>query len=137
MANHNKILLGKILGEIYRLQRESRNVQCFANKARIYALLHGFEIAIDEELEEIGFVTTEQVNAVNDVLSSIVTNEDLNERFKGYYDIEDNLKEMDIDRPTATKILKFFNAQGSFADLIKRMDSRDSPVECKNFDIDI
>ena len=52
---YDKILFGKILGEIYRLQDKNGVVNGVAS-GRIYGLLNGFEEAINEELSSIGCV---------------------------------------------------------------------------------
>lgn len=100
----NKILLAKILGEIYRLQKHSQNIPCPASDARIYGLLNGFERIVDEEIERIGFVSNKELSTVEKILDEYFINEEKLKQFKGYYDIERELEVNQIDRAKAITI---------------------------------
>lgn len=130
--DNNQILLGKILGEIYRLQK-NQNVPCSAEDSRIYGLLNGIESVIEDELEGIGFVSKEQFNHTTKVLDGIWNDPDELRSFKGFYDIENDLQHGDVDRSTAMTVLTYLNADNSFTDLIGKMDSSGSPTECRTF----
>ena len=71
MDQNTKLLLGKVLGEIYRIQRRSESMPCPVDDSQVFGLVNGLETAIDNELESIGFITGEQVDAVADVLEPI------------------------------------------------------------------
>lgn len=133
--DNNQILLGKILGEIYRLQK-NQDVPCGAEEARIYGLLNGFESVIEEELESIGFVSKEQLSHTVKVLNEIWNDPEEMGSFKGFYDIENDLQRGDVDRSTAMRVLTYLDANNSFSDLISKMDSSDSPSECRTFTLD-
>lgn len=128
-------LLGKILGEIYRLQQKNDNITIQQPDSKIYALLNGFERTIKEELEVIGYVSDDHIEAVVSVINPIWMDEEKLENFTGYYDIEPDLKSRGIDRVLASKIFKYFKANGQFIELIDKMNSNNSPVECKNFEL--
>jgi len=134
-TNYNKLYLGKILGEIYRIQR-SLNIPS-VDDATIYALLHGFESVADEELENLIVVTKEQQQCVTNVLLPYFEDPAKLANFKGYYDIEKKLEAGGVDRPTAIAILIFFKAKGQFTNVIAKMDSSDSPCECRTLELEI
>jgi hypothetical protein len=136
MEQDHRVLLGKILGEIYRLQRGNEDVSCPASDSHIFALLNGFEGAINEELNRIGFVTEAEVRAVMDVLEPIWLDKEKLDAFKGFYDIEHKLEAVGVGRSKAIGILKFLHANQQFTDVIKKMDTSGSPIECRTFELD-
>lgn len=136
MERETKLLFGKILGEIYRIQRATENISCPASNSQVYALLNGFEDAVDEEIERIGYISKDNVKAVMDILEPIWIDKDKLSKFKGFYDIERELQRNGVDRPTAISILKYLKANHQFQEVIDKMDSSDSPSECRRFDLD-
>lgn len=130
----NRLLLAKLLGEIYRIQKQS-GVPCVAEDAQIYGLLQGFEDVVDEELARIGYVSKEKLSFVIDVLDSINRDDERVSAFRGFYDIEDELQKGGVDRVAAIRILTFLNANGQFNALIAKMDSSNSPHECRTFNL--
>lgn len=135
IAKKNQILLAKILGEIYRTQLNSK-VSCPAGEAKVYGLLNGFEHVIDEELEGIGYVSQEALTAVINTLDSIFIDDKKLKSFKGFYDIEDDLRKKGVDRWQAIRILTYLNANHQFQELIAKMDTSGSPSECRTFKLD-
>jgi hypothetical protein len=136
MDKELKVFLGKILGEIYRLQNNSEKIACPAEPSQIFGLLNGFENVIDEELERIGYVSNEEINSVVDVLDEYWKDPEKRKEFKGFYDIEHKLNNRGIDRGKAILILTYFKANNQFVELIDKMNSEHSPTECKNFELD-
>ena len=136
MEKELRVLFGKILGEIYRFQRASDVVVCPASQGRIYALLNGFEGAVERELEVVGTISDTQVKAVTDILLVVWQDKNRLNHFKGYYDLEADLQRRNISREQAIKIFTYLKANHQFVDLIERMNSSHSPSECKNFDLD-
>ena len=136
MEKESRVLFGKILGEIYRFQRASDVVVCPASQGRIYALLNGFEGAVERELEVVGTISDTQVKAVTDILLVVWQDKNRLNHFKGYYDLEADLQRRNISREQAIKIFTYLKANHQFVDLIERMNSLHSPSECKNFDLD-
>lgn len=134
-ADTNQLLLGKLLGEIYRLQRKT-DTPCSASDATIYGLLNGFEETTQDELERVGVVTKEQVKHAGDVLNAVWDDQEKMANFKGFYDIEHKLAAGGVDRIDAIKIITYFKANNSFQDLIEKMDTSGSPGECRTFELD-
>lgn len=130
----NRILMAKILGEVYRIQRRGET-PCAADEATIFGLLNGFEYVIDTELDGIGFVSKEILSAMIDVLNPIFNNKKNLESFRGFYDIEHELQGRGIDRSMAIRILQYLNANNQFQELIAKMDTSGSPSECRTFEI--
>jgi hypothetical protein len=136
MDKETATFLGKILGEIYRIQRDSDQMSCGASDSQIYALRNGFEHAAREELERVGYVSEADLKSVMDVLDPIWLDKTRLEKFNGFYDIEDDLKEKGVDRYTAIRILRYLYSNHQFVELIKKMDSSGSPAECRRFELD-
>jgi hypothetical protein len=132
MEKENKLLLGKLLGEVYRLQKKA-NIPVGSSVGQIYGLLHGFEHAIDHELEMMGDVSQAQFEAVGNILDKIYVDEERMKAFKGFYELETKFSAVGIDRGQANKILRYYYAEGRFEDLIDKMDTSDSPTESRTF----
>lgn len=129
-----KLLFGKILGEIYRIQQASDNISCPSSSAQIYALLNGFEHAVDEEIESMGSISEGHLKAVIDVLEPILKDKKKLNNFKGFYDIEEDLARRGVDRTDAIHILTYFKANDQFLEIIEKMDTSNSPSECRLFE---
>lgn len=130
----NRLFLAKILGEVYRLQKHNKTA-CEKSDATIFGLLNGFEHVVEEELDSVGFVSQDAVSVVVKVLNRIDEDPDRLKAFKGFYDIEHELKEHGVDRYTASRVLTYLNANHQFQELIGKMDTHGSPSECRTFSI--
>jgi len=127
----NAVLLGKLLAEVYRVQRKLEIPS--VDEATIYGLRNGFETVIAEELERVGFISKAHVKHVMDVLDPIWQDPAKLAAFKGFYDIERELESGGVDRSTAIAVLTYLNAHGQFTDVIAKMDTHGSPTECRTF----
>ena len=134
MMDDTKLLLGKLLAEVYRLQVNS-NIPCSAGPDRIYGLLNGIEMEINGEIEGIGFISNEQVQAASRILDKIFMDDAKLAQFKGFYDIESDLENAGVDRVAAMKIFTYFAAAGRFTSILEKMNSNNSPIECKTFEL--
>lgn len=132
--DEQKLLFGKILGEIYRLQKRTSDNACFVSNSTIYGLLNGVERIVDNEIKSIGYVTREEETVLVDILDEYFNDQEKLENFTGYYEIEDKLKSNGIDRSKAKTIITLLNLENRFTDVIKKMDSSGSPSECRRFD---
>ena len=132
--DQNTLLLGKLLAEIYRLQKNA-NVPT-VDDACIYGLKNGFESAIRDEVERIGSISGQQLKHVMNVLEPIWQNKAKLAAFKGFYDIERELADGGVDRTDAIHILTYLSQTGQFAEVIAKMDSSNSPGECRTFKLD-
>ena len=130
-----KIMLGKILGEIYRIQNSSNVMKCPASSGRIYGLLNGIEDAIDADIQTSSLISTDKVDAVCEVLNPIYSDPTKLQEFTGFYDIEEELDERNVDRSDAIRILTYLYADGKFSTVIEKMNSQNSPIECKTFEL--
>lgn len=135
MDKDTKRLLGKLLGEVFRVQRSLPNMACASSNAEIYALLNGFEGAVDQILEGMGDISEEKVQAVMDTLDPIWTDPKKLADFRGFYDIERDLEKLGVDRSDAISILTYLKANHQFTEIIDKMDSSHSPSECRRFEI--
>ncbi len=132
-VDKNSVLLGKLLAEVYRLQKKA-DIST-ADDAHIYALKNGFESAIENEIERTGFISNAQVKHAMDVLTPYWEDKEKLDSFKGFYDIESKLAAGGVDRTDAIRIFRFLQANGQFTDVLEKMDSSGSPSECRTFEI--
>lgn len=135
MDKDTKRLFGRLLGEVFRIQRSLPDLACAASDAQIYGLLNGFEDSLNEILERTGDISAEKVKAVMDVLEPIWADADKLKSFKGFYDIERELEQRGVDRSDAIAILRYLKANHQFTDVIEKMDSSHSPTECRRFEL--
>ena len=136
MKDKTQLLLGKILGEMYRIEKRLDGVACPVSDAQIFGLLNGFQNCIEEELEMIGYVSNEQYEAVINVLDEIDLDPIKLDAFTGFYNIEPKLKALGVDRSQANQIFRYLYADGRFVRVIDKMDSENSPIESRRFELD-
>jgi len=136
METDVKRLIGKLLGELYRLQRRVDPNMCSESDAKVYGLLNGFEHVIDEQITLIGWTSDQQVEDAAALLNTHWSDPGKLAAFKGFYDIERDLQQLGIDRVQAIKIIRYFAANHQFQSLISKMDSQGSPSECRKFELD-
>lgn len=134
--DENKLVFAKILGEIYRTQKRIDKNLCNVSDARIYGLLNGVQRVVNEELENMNFVSENHERFMVGVLNEYFTDPNKLQNLKGYYDIEDELESVGIDRSTAITILTLLQEEGRFTNVIAKFNSSGSPVECKTFEIE-
>jgi hypothetical protein len=134
MDKDTKRLLGKLLGEVFRIQK-ALPIPCSASEEQIYGLLKGFEITVDDLLIEVGDISSAKVESVTNVLEPIWADSQKLNSFSGFYDIEHDLAQLGIDRGDALRILTYLKASGRFIDVIDKMNSGNSPAECKRFEV--
>ena len=136
MVTDEKLLLGRLLGEVFSL-RKAQGLPVRESEATVYGLLKGFESAIKEILPE-EIVTIEQEEAVGDILDPIFLDPTKLAAFKGYYDIEHDFQTAGIDRMTAVKCFRKFRLEGRFTSVIDKIEAGrtgGSPVECLNLTV--
>jgi hypothetical protein len=134
-----KRALGKILGEVYRTQKRVDPERCGADDATIYGLLQGIEPVIDEELFAEDGVPRERYEKFVQALNHFFNDRERLKNLKGYYDIEDKLGGVESGRGfrgDAISLLTYFKAARKFEDLIEKLDTENSPGECRTFDLD-
>ncbi len=133
----NKLLMGRVLGELFRVQRKL-GMPCAVGDEDIYGLIAGIEPAIDELLNVRESVDRALVNEVAAALDYFFNHPERLKGFQGYYDLEAQLQERGFVDPHGKrgwimKILDWFAADGRYHELIEKMNSPRSPIECKTF----
>ena len=130
-----KLFLGIILGELYRLQKMTREDLCPVDDSTIYGLINGIEDEIDSQIDLKGYITSEHLKSAYSILQKHYDSEKKIAEFGGFYQIEDELKDLDIDRGLAIRIFKYIKGRNDFPELFEKMDSAGSPGECSKFNI--
>jgi hypothetical protein len=130
-----KLFLGKVLGEIYRTQKHMEGVVLPVGDAEIFGLLNGIEEVVDKEIPNTEYISNQKIKDMDSILRQIETKDEGLTEFKGYRDIERDLEEKGINRGEAITILTYFKVKNYYYNIIKKMDSSDSPCECRRFEI--
>ncbi|MCQ8213768.1 hypothetical protein NON08_14800 [Cetobacterium somerae] len=128
MEKNIKLLLGKILGEIYEMQ----GFNCVVSPGTVYGLQNGFEFILDEVIGDYKITTEDYKNFVS-ILNPIYNNKENLSKFNGYYDIEEEMNKVGIDREKAILLFNYFNRNNCYEELIKKLNSPNSPNELKTF----
>ena len=120
MQKEQKQLLGKILGEVYKMH-DRRGLHYPASKATIYGLTHGMETIIDDELDRIGWVSSEAMQAIMAIFASISDNPTKLAAFEGYADISDRLAAAKISKETLITVVKYMQADFMYPEMVHRI----------------
>ena len=128
------LLLGKILGEIYRIQRKIGIAT--EGKDVAFGLRRGFESVLEDTFRDIGGVSTAQLQAVDSVLGEYFADPAKLAEFTGFYEIEPKLAALGVDRGTAMTIMTYQKATGRYDSVLDKMDCSGSPHQCRTFELD-
>jgi hypothetical protein len=132
MDDKNMLAMGRILGEIYRLQKEINPEMCTASESDIYALLNGVQSRIDYHLTgELSGIHPEYVTAIYDGLDT----------GKGYYGIVDAIEDAGYKHDTMKilTVLRYTLLDDRYTDTIEKVLNSDQriPAELKNLMSDL
>ncbi len=127
MDKEIKIFLGKILGEVYSLQKDNQEI----SEATIYGLKNGFEFVIDEEISSNYKINNHDLEEIKKILDPIFYDSQKLKDFKGYNDIEHELEQAGIGRVKAILLFTYFSKKGAYKELIEKLDSEFSPLELR------
>lgn len=120
MDNELKLTLGKLFGEIYKIQK-AQGV-CNISESRIFGLLNGFEEEIKLEFEELNFYSEDKVNAVCDKLQPYYTQEKELNDMPTFLQFRMELEhESGITHSEVIDILKYLNSKNAYELEIKKL----------------
>ncbi|WP_155922176.1 hypothetical protein [Bacillus sp. EB01] len=119
MDKELKLALGKILGEIYRIQK-AQEIDSVSD-SRLFGLLNGFEEAIDSELGNLQFISDEDVKKVTDELAPYWNGERDIEEIPSFMTFRMDLERKGISHSKVVDILKYLKADGRFQTEIERL----------------
>lgn len=125
-------LFGYLLGEIFRIQKKLGN--CNVSDATIFGLLNGMEDVLREVEARVPIISDGLVKKAADILQPYL--DDPARPLSGYYQIEKELEVAGIDRGRAIVIFTYFKAAGFYPGVLEKLNSAESPIECKTFDLD-
>lgn len=135
MERDFKLFFGVILGEVYRLQKMINEDLCPAGDSTIYGLVNGIEEVIDSQIDLKRIITSEQMEKAESILGKNYLSKGKIAEFNGFFDIEEELNDLGIDRALAIRIFKYIKSQGRYSELFEKMDSAGSPKVCRGFNI--
>ena len=130
----NTLANAKLLGELYRTQKRIDPSTCPVSDDVIYGLLNGIERVIEDEFN-VSLISKEDEEIVVSILNEYFVDAEKLNQLKGYYDIEHRLENQGIERWKAIKIITLLQAEDRFTNVIAKLNSSHSPVECKTFKI--
>ncbi|MDB6151879.1 MAG: hypothetical protein JWL90_332 [Chthoniobacteraceae bacterium] len=132
MDSYTKQGFGVILGEIYRLQNHLGVPS--ADPIVLYGLTNGVESVIDTALHKSGpLISSEAVTQVAALLADYDKSPE--QELAGYLDLEPKLQALGIDRAAAIRILTFVKGLGLYEKTFARLNSENSPSECRLFEL--
>ncbi len=120
------ILLGRILGEVYRLQERSDK-----DDAQVFGLRNGMEYAIEQELLEIGFVSKSDTQAIEDALDELDKRHRQGSGAADYYSFESGLTSRGIGRSAILVVFEYLLRDSRFADVIHALAEGHAAIEIK------
>ena len=129
-------MYGKLLGEIYRIQRrldvefksDKSHQLCKADDKTIYGLLEGIEEAINPEIEG-DLVSQKDSQAIVSLFHKHLDNLD---QLKGYYtNFEPELQKQGIGRDTFLRVAYYLRFFEMYNPILDGIDTNDSPGECR------
>lgn len=112
MDNELKLVLGKMLGETYRIQKEQGIVQ--VDDGRIFGLLNGFEEAIESEFDELEFISKQQIDIVADYFDPYWKEEKSIDEMPSFLQVRMDLEKKDITHARLINIFKYLKATDRF-----------------------
>lgn len=115
----DKLALAKVLGEIYRVQKEQGI--CQVSDHTIYGLLNGFEQSINSELVHLGYISEAEVELVADYFDPYWKHEQSIEDLPGYKTVEMDLERKGIRPAKFHQILKFLYANDRYTTEIDKL----------------
>lgn len=118
MERDVQLALGKILGEIYRVQKEQGI--CEVSDARIMGLLNGFQQALESELEDLDYFSNEEVNVVADYLKPYWTGEKAMSELPTLVEARLELERKGVSHGRLLTILEYLHANGRYTTEIKK-----------------
>jgi hypothetical protein len=123
-----KLYFGKLLGEIYRLQKQ---VGLPVDDRDVFGLCEGVEEVIDSALAGRRLLTRDQSNHVAEILTQFQDDESKLAELKGYYQIRKQFEERGVDQYAVMKTFRYFLRCEAFTEVIEKICLGDSPTEFK------
>ena len=137
MDRNIKKVVGLFFAELYEIKALLKKEKLGKKeKGYVFALRNGFENVINDIIDEEWWVSKEDEKIVAEILDRYFLDSEELKKLTGFYDIEPELNSKGIDRMKALTIMQYFNSRGSFSQVLKKMDSTNSPQECRTFEID-
>jgi hypothetical protein len=116
-----KLFEAKLLGEIYRIQKHLGIYN--GTDGRIYGLLNGVQEDIEAEIENLKFISNEEVNLVCDELDPYYKGEkDLSE-MPNYKELEMKLERKGLHRDKLISILEYLYLNERYTVEIEKLKS--------------
>ncbi|WP_338705237.1 hypothetical protein [Priestia aryabhattai] len=119
MEQETKLALGKILGEIYRLQRAQGILQ--VPEEKVFGLLNGFEETLNGELAGLDFISEAEVEIVADYFDPYWKYKKGLEELPNQKSIELELERLGVRKGNFGTILKYLYANNRFTEEIDKL----------------
>ncbi|WP_281976056.1 hypothetical protein [Halobacillus litoralis] len=119
MEQEQKLVLGKILGETYRLQKEQGI--CQETDATIFGLLNGFEETLNAQMTNLGIITVDEVEKVADYFSTYWKGEEKLDDLPSYKTVQMSMERHGIREHKFGQILKYLYACNRFTVEIEKL----------------
>lgn len=118
MDSELKLVLGKMLGEVYRIQR-AQGI-CQISDSRIFGLLNGIEEEVEAEINGLESISKSQVEVVRDYLTPYYNKEIDLEELPSFLHARLELEREGISHSDLIIILKYLKSKNSYVEEIDR-----------------
>jgi hypothetical protein len=129
-----KQILARTLGEVYRIQQHL-GVNTPVSDGVVYGLLNGVEDAVLRILQKDPLTKAESDAAEEFLDKKFYRDSDSMANLKGFYDIEQDLAGLGVDRSKAIALFTYVYNDHRFGEIVEKLNSGYSPVECKTFEL--
>jgi hypothetical protein len=117
--DENKLIFGKILGEIYRLQRKQGI--CQASEGQIFGLLNGIDEALNTEFENLNLISNSKVSQVCDYLDPYYRGERDLDEIPSFQEMKMDLERIGINHTNLIIILKYLYSNERYTMEIEKL----------------
>jgi hypothetical protein len=123
-----KLILGKLLGETYRIQKAQGNLEI--SDSKIFGLVNGIEEAIETELDQLELISNKQMAIVMNYLDQYYNGD---KELPTFVNVRLALEQKGISHGTLIDIFKYLKAGSRYNSVIDKLGNYELPNTYSNF----
>jgi len=138
MEQSLKMFLGKVLGEVYKIQYDNDESKCSVDKAKIYGLLNGIEPVVNSIMNEIDIITQDDIKIVTNILEPIFRDINIYEKYGGFHIMLNELEKQGINKSKSLTIFTYLKSNCQFVNFFdKIMCTQLTPLAFKELETEL